>query len=502
MASGIVLALDQGTTGTTVVAVGEDGSVRGKGYREITQHFPRPGWVEHDPEEIWASVQAAAAQALEAAGAKPGDVRAIGITNQRETLVFWDPKTLRPRRTAIVWQDRRTAGDCDRLRAEGHERRIRDLTGLVVDPYFTGTKLAWALRDDPSLRDAAAGTVDSWLIARLSAGRDHVTDPSNASRTLLCELATGAWSEELAGLLGVPLGILPEIRPSSGEVSRTDPDSFLGIEAPVSGVAGDQQAALFGQACLEPGQAKNTYGTGSFLLLQTGPTQVPSRTGMLTTIAWGRDHSLTYALEGAIFITGATLQWLRDGLGLIRQAAEAGPLAESVPDAGGVFLVPAFTGLGAPHWDPYARGAILGLTRGSSRAHLVRAAVEAMAYQTRDVVDAMDQDAPQPLRELRVDGGASVMDVLCQFQADLLQLPVRRPAQTETTSLGAAFLAGRGAGVWTSDEELARLWKLEREFEPGRSRDEADSLQSEWRRAVKRSLRWAELEDGRHTVEP
>lgn len=505
MPSGVVLALDQGTTGTTVAAVGEDGAIRGKGYREISQRFPRPGWVEHDPDEIWASVEAATADALEAARVGPADVRAIGITNQRETLVFWDRKTLRPRRTAIVWQDRRTAEACDRLRADGHERRIRELTGLVIDPYFTGTKLAWALRDDPTLRDAAAGTVDSWLIARLSGGRDHATDPSNASRTLLCDLATGAWSEELAGLLGVPLDVLPEIRASSGEVSRSDPDRFLGIAAPVSGVAGDQQAALFGQACLEAGQAKNTYGTGSFLLLQTGPSRVPSRTGMLTTIAWGRGHGLTYALEGAIFVTGASLQWLRDGLGLIGQAAEAGPLAESVSDAGGVFLVPAFTGLGAPHWDPYARGAIVGLTRGSSRAHLVRAAVEAMAYQTRDVVEAMNRDAPEPLRELRVDGGASVMDVLCQFQADLLQLPVRRPAQTETTSLGAAFLAGRGAGVWGSDEELARLWKLERQFEPARSRDEADSLQSEWRRAVQRSLLWAQPQEGRgprHTVDP
>jgi glycerol kinase len=389
-----------------------------------------------------------------------------------------------------VWQDRRTADECTRLREAGHEKRVRDITGLVLDPYFTATKLAWAMKHVDGAADAAVGTVDSWLIARLSAGKDHLTDASNASRTLLFDIGRGVWSEEMADLFGVSTANLPEVVDSSGQVSLSDKQSFLGIAAPIAGIAGDQQAALFGQACTTDGMAKNTYGTGSFVLMQTGISRVTSSTGMLTTVAWRRAGALSYALEGAIFITGATLQWLRDGLGIISSAAEAGPLAASVPDSGGVFLVPAFVGLGAPHWDPYARGAILGLTRGSDRAHLVRAAVESMAYQTRDVVEAMERDAGRKLKELRVDGGASAMDVLCQFQADLLGIPVRRPRQTETTALGAAFLAGLGAGVW-SDSDLAGLWKLDREFEPRMSRDEADELQTRWRKAVERSRAWA-----------
>jgi glycerol kinase len=488
---GVVLALDQGTSGTTVVVVDTDGEIKGKGYREITQHYPRPGWVEHDPEEIWQSVLAAAKDAIDNAGARPEDVRAVGITNQRETLVLWERKTLRPIHNAIVWQDRRTADVCQELKAGGLEDKVRDTTGLVIDPYFTATKLAWALKNVPGAAAAAAGTVDSWLVARLSSGRDHATDASNASRTLLFDIRNGCWSAEMAELFSVSLDVLPEIRPSSGEISRTDPAAFLGVHAPISGIAGDQQAALFGQACLLPGMAKNTYGTGSFVLAQTGSEPTASRTGMLTTVAWLRDGGLSYALEGAIFITGAALQWLRDGLGLIRQAAEAGPLAASVPDAGGVYLVPAFVGLGAPYWDAYARGTIVGLTRGSGRAHLVRAAVEAMAYQTRDVIEAMEGDLGAPLKELRVDGGAAVMDVLCQFQADLLGIPVRRPKQTETTALGAAFLAGLGASLWSSDEDVERLWQLERSFEPTISKDQADSLQAAWRRAVDRSRGWA-----------
>ena len=486
---GIVLALDEGTTGATALAVGLDGDVRGKGYREITQHYPRPGWVEHDAEEIWAAVQATAAQALEAAGAKPADVRAIGITNQRETLVLWDRRTLKPVSRAIVWQDRRTTAECARLRDEGHEERVREVTGLVLDPYFTATKAGWAMKHVGAAAGAAMGTVDSWLVARLSAGRDHVTDASNASRTLLFDINEGKWSEEMAQLFGVPLDHLPEVRDSSGEVSRSTPDAFGGIAAPVCGIAGDQQAALFGQACTQVGMAKNTYGTGSFVLLQTGGDRVASRSGMLTTVAWRRGGRLSYALEGAIFVTGAALQWLRDGLGIIKTAAEAGPLAASVPDSGGVYLVPAFVGLGAPHWDPYARGTILGLTRGSGRAQLVRAAVEAMAYQTRDVVEAMERDSGTRFSELRVDGGAVVMDVLCQFQADLLGIPVRRPRRTETTALGAAYLAGLGAGIW-SDSDLADLWQLDREFTPAMSRDEADTLQDRWRQAVERSRGW------------
>ena len=490
MADGrVVLSLDEGTTGATSVAVGVDGMVRGKGYAEITQHFPQPGWVEHDADEIWAAVLESARQALAAAGAEPRDVVAIGITNQRETLVVWDRRTLKPLTRAIVWQDRRTAAECVRLRGAGHEERVREVTGLVIDPYFTATKLAWVMRNVPGARDAAVGTVDSWLVARLSAGRDHLTDASNASRTLLFDIGRGVWSEDMADLFGVSLANLPEVRDSSGEISRSEPESFGGIDAPITGIAGDQQAALFGQACTAVGMAKNTYGTGSFVLVQTGADRVPSKSGMLTTVAWRRAGRLSYALEGAIFITGAALQWLRDGLGIIGSAAEAGPLAASVPDAGGVFMVPAFVGLGAPYWDPFARGTIVGLTRGSGRAQLVRAAVEAMAYQTNDVVKAMEGDTSRPFKELRVDGGASVMDALCQFQSDLLGIPVRRPAQTETTALGAAFLAGLGAGLW-SDSDLNGLWKLDREFEPAISRDQAETLQAQWRRAVERSRRW------------
>ncbi len=487
---GVVLSLDEGTTGATAVVVGLDGEVRAKGYREIAQHYPQPGWVEHDPLEIWSAVKFSAKEALQAAGVSAADVRAVGITNQRETLVVWDRRTLEPLAPAIVWQDRRTAAVCDELRAAGHEQRVREVTGLVIDPYFTATKLAWALEHVDGAANAAVGTVDSWLVARLSAGRDHVTDASNASRTLLFDIGQGAWSPEMADLFGVSLANLPRVVDSSGEISMTDPDVFGGVAAPITGIAGDQQAALFGQACTTPGMAKNTYGTGSFVLTQTGPARVASSSGMLTTVAWRRAGRLSYALEGAIFITGAALQWLRDGLGIIGSAAEAGPIASSVPDSGGVFMVPAFVGLGAPHWDPYARGTIVGLTRGSGRVQLVRAAVESMAYQTRDVVEAMEIDLGSPMRELRVDGGAAVMDVLCQFQADLLGIPVRRPRHTETTALGAAFLAGLGAGLWT-DADLAGLWKLDREFEPAMSRDQAGSLQSQWREAVKRSRGWS-----------
>jgi glycerol kinase len=448
---GVVLSLDEGTTGATVAVVGMDGVVRAKGYREITQHYPQPGWVEHDPLEIWSAVQLAAQDSLHAAGARPGDVRAVGITNQRETLVAWDRGTLKPLGPAIVWQDRRTAAVCDALREAGHEQRVREVTGLVLDPYFTATKLAWVLKHVDGATNAAVGTVDSWLVARLSAGRDHVTDASNASRTSLFDIGKGEWSQEMATLFSVTTANLPRVVDSSGAISTTD---------------------------------------GSFVLMQTGPDRVASKTGMLTTVAWQRSGRLSYALEGAIFITGAALQWLRDGLGIIASASDAGPIAASVPDSGGVFLVPAFVGLGAPHWDAYARGTIVGLTRGSGRAELVRAAVEAMAYQTRDVVEAMESDVGTGLSELRVDGGAAVMDVLCQFQADLLGIPVRRPRQTETTALGAAFLAGLGAGLWT-DADLDGLWKLDKQFEPRMSRDQADSLQARWRDAVERSRGWA-----------
>ena len=433
-------------------------------------------------------MQASAREALRAAGVTARHVRAIGITNQRETLVLWDRRTLEPIAPAIVWQDRRTADDCRRLREAGYEQRVQETTGLVLDPYFTATKLAWATKHVEGASNAAAGTIDSWLITRLSSGRDHVTDASNASRTLLFDIGRGAWSEEMAELFDVPLTNLPQVVDSSGDISMADPASF-GVGAPITGIAGDQQAALFGQACTSDGMAKNTYGTGSFVLMHTGGRRVASGSGILTTVAWRRGGRLSYALEGAIFATGAALQWLRDGLGIIANASEAGPLASSVPDTGGVFLVPAFVGLGAPHWDPYARGTIVGLTRGTGRAHIVRAAVESMAFQTRDVVEAMESDTGERLKELRVDGGAAVMDVLCQLQADLLGIPVRRPRHTETTALGAAFLAGLGAGLW-DEADLANLWKLDREFEPRMSRDQADSMQSSWRRAVERSRSW------------
>ena len=490
MAEGCILAIDQGTTGTTVLAVGEGGAVRGRGYAEVTQHYPRPGWVEHDPVQLWDTVLAASQAALDSARVLPGSVRAVGITNQRETVVLWDRSSLRPLCNAIVWQDRRTSAACDQLRKAGHEAELRRLTGLVIDPYFSATKLRWCLDNVPRARAAAAGTVDSWIIANLTGGA-HLTDASNASRTQLLDIGSGTWSSHLAELFGVPTAVLPEVVASSGVIAETDPGRFLGIRAPIAGVAGDQQAALFGQACLARGMAKNTYGTGSFVLLQAGEKRIESATGMLTTIAWLRDGTLNYALEGAIFVTGATLQWLRDGLGIIASASEAGPLAESITGTGGVYLVPAFTGLGAPYWDPYARGTLVGLTRGSGRAEIVRAAVEAMAYQTCDVVEAMATDCGAPFSELRVDGGASVMNFLCQFQADLLGIPVRRPRTTETTGLGAAFLAGRGAGVWGSDADLAGVWQLDREFLPDISRDEAATLQAGWRRAVERSRGWA-----------
>ena len=486
-----MLAVDQGTSGSTVLAVGMDGIPRGRGYREITQHYPQPGWVEHDAQEIWTGVQAAAADALADASVTASAVRAVGVTNQRETLVLWHRKRLDPICPAIVWQDRRTAGECDRLRRLGAEDRVRAITGLVIDPYFSATKLAWAMANVSGAAAAAAGTVDSWLIARMTGGREHCTDASNASRTLLFDIGRGAWSAEMGELFGVPLDGLPEVVPSSGKVGQTDPAAFLGIDAPITGIAGDQQAALFGQGCLRPGLAKNTYGTGSFVLMNTGDQRIESHSRMLTTVAWLRQGALSYALEGAIFVTGATLQWLRDGIQLIADVREAGPLAESVPDTGGVYLVPAFTGLAAPYWDAHARGAIVGLTRGTSRAHLVRAAVEAMAHQTVDVVEGMVGDAGTAVAELRVDGGASVMDFLCQFQADLLGVPVLRPQHTEPTALGAAFLAGRGADLWTSDEELSGLWRLDRRFEPAMSRAEAVERQGTWRKAVERSRDWA-----------
>ena len=484
------MAIDAGTTGVRAFAVDEQGQPVGWSYREFPQHFPQPGWVEHDADDIWHAVEATLAE-LRATLDRP--IAAIGITDQRETVVVWDKRTGRPLHRAIVWQDRRTAPRCDDLRDAGHLDLVRSTTGLVLDPYFSGTKLEWLLGEggvDGTNPDLAFGTVDSWVLWNLTGGAVHATDPSNASRTLLYDITKLQWSDELCDLLHVPTTCLPEVRPSSGRFGVTAD----GI--PVSGIAGDQQSALFGQACFETGMTKNTYGTGSFVLMNVGPDCPPPCEGLLTTVGWVlADGTTAYALEGAIFVTGAAIQWMRDGLGLIEEAAEIGPLAATVTDTEGVYLVPAFTGLGSPYWDPYARGTLLGLTRGVGRAHLARAVVEAMAYQTRDVVDAMCQASGRDVALLRADGGASVMDVLLQLQADQLQVPVARPKIQETTALGAAYLAGLAEGVWSSLDEIAGQWALDVQFEPKASAGAADQRYAGWQRAVERSRGWATTPD-------
>ena len=495
--SGLVLSVDEGTTGISVMVFDHDARVRGRAYAELSQYYPQPGWVEHDPEEIWSLTASLAGAALDDAGARPGDLAGVGITNQRETAVLWERATGRPVAPAIVWQCRRSAAICERLRSEGLEEELGRRTGLVLDPYFSASKIVWYLDNLPGVRERAEagelafGTVDSWLIWKLTGGVAHVTEPSNASRTMLYSLDDRAWDGWILDRLDIPESLLPEVRPSSGTFGTTGGDFLGGHPVPICGVAGDQQAALFGQACFEPGMAKNTYGTGSFVLMNTGE-RVASEHGLLASAAWDLGDGPRYVLEGSIFVTGAALQWLRDGLGIIGAAEEAGPLAESVPDTAGSYLVPAFTGLGAPVWDPYARGAYVGITRGTNRAHLTRAAVEAMAYQTRDVVEAMAADSGTGLAELRVDGGASVMDFLCQFQADQLGVVVRRPAMAETTALGAAYMAGLAAGVWDSPADISERWSVDAEFEPRMSRDEADSLYEGWKKALERSRGWAE----------
>lgn len=494
-----VLAIDEGTTGVTALIVADDASVLAKGYEEFPQHFPRPGWVEHQPEEIWQATLSACQQAIDAAD--DVEVVAVGITDQRETAVLWDAGTLASPRRAVVWQDRRSSALCELLREAGHEARVAELTGLRIDPYFTATKLAWLRENDErswaGVRDGSVvvGTVDSYLVARLTGGARHVTDASNASRTLLFDITAGTWSDELCELFGVPATALPEVVPSWGEVARTDPQAFLGLDVPISGIAGDQQAALFGQACYAVGDAKCTYGTGSFVLVNTGSEVVRPETsgggpaGLLSTVAWmAPDGTLTYAQEGSIFVTGAAIQWLRDGLQVLGSAAESEAVARTVPDTGGVVFVPALTGLGAPDWDPQARGTIVGITRGTTRAHLVRATLEAIAYEVRDVVGTIEGDVPV----LRVDGGASDNDFLMQTQADQLGVAVERPEVLETTGMGAAFLAGLGTGLWSSQEELAATWRLERRFSPG-ARDENGYRR--WRAAVARSKGWAALVD-------
>lgn len=487
-----VIAIDAGTTGVRSRAVFVDDRPAVASYREFTQHYPQPGWVEHDADEIWEAVVATLDEVIDRVGRE--HVAAIGITNQRETVVAWDRSTGRPFGTAIVWQDRRTAERCDELAEAGHLDLVRRRTGLVLDPYFSGTKFEWLLREReiPTGPTLALGTIDSWLIWNLTGGEAHVTDVTNASRTMLYDIVDRRWSEELCELLHVPMTALPEVRPSSGRFGVTAEGRGVPPGIPVSGVAGDQQAALFGQACFEPGMAKNTYGTGSFVLLNVGPECPPPTEGMLTTIAWElSDGTVAYALEGAIFVTGAAIQWLRDGINIIDHAAEVGPLAESVPDTGGVFVVPAFAGLGSPWWDPYARGTIVGITRGTTRAHLARAVIESMTYQTRDVVDAMVAASGTEIRDLRVDGGASVMDVMLQLQADQLGVTVRRPADQETTALGAAFLAGLAEGVWPDLDAIESTWQLDATFEPEPDRTFTDLAHAQWLRAVERSRGWA-----------
>ncbi|MET0143499.1 MAG: glycerol kinase GlpK [Ilumatobacteraceae bacterium] len=487
-----LLAIDAGTTGIRTRAVHVDGTPSVSSYRELTQHFPRPGWVEHDADEIWAATRQTLNDVVDQVGA--ADVVAIGITNQRETVVAWDRSTGQPYGRAIVWQDRRTAARCDELAAiDGVLDLVRARTGLVLDPYFSGTKFEWLVRDGhvPVSADLALGTVDAWLIWNLTGGEVLATDASNASRTMLLDITTLRWDDELCDLLHVPIDHLPSVVPSSGRIGVTSTRHGVPGGLPISGVAGDQQAALFGQACFEPGTAKNTYGTGSFVLLNVGPDCPPPTDGMLTTVAWTlADAGVTYALEGAIFSTGSAVQWLRDGLGLISDAAEIGPLAFGVDDSGGVVVVPAFTGLGSPWWDPYARGTIVGITRGTTRGHLARAVVEAMAFQTRDAVEAMARAAGRPPTELRVDGGASVMDEMLQFQADQLGVPVRRPTERETTALGAAFLAALGEGVAPDLATLAQHWRLDASFEPTADRGAADAAHATWLRAVERSRAW------------
>jgi glycerol kinase len=492
-----ILALDQGTTSSRSLLFDVTGRIVALAQREFTQHFPRPGWVEHDATEIWDTQRATVLEALAKAGIAPRDIAAVGITNQRETAVLWDRASGEPVAPAIVWQDRRTAEACERLRAAGHEPEVARRTGLLFDPYFSGTKLAWLLDHVPHARqraergELAFGTIDSWLLYKLSTHRRHVTDATNASRTLLYNLGTGDWDDELLALLNVPRACLPEIVDSCLERRSAIEIELDGVKLPVTGIAGDQQAALFGQGCFAPGMAKNTYGTGCFALSHTGGRPQFSRHRLLTTVAFRRGGDCQFALEGGVFMGGATVQWLRDGLGIIQSSAEVEALASSVPDSGDVYLVPAFVGLGAPHWDAAARGVIVGLTRGSTRAHVARAAVESIAFQSADLIEAMQRDCGGPLAELRVDGGAARNDLLMQFQADLLGVPVLRPVNTETTAFGAAAIAGLGAGLWRSQEELASLWQLDKRFEPKMPSDDVARRRDRWREAVERSRGWA-----------
>lgn len=499
MAEKYVLSIDQGTTGTTVLIFDRDGFVRGRAYSEFTQYFPKPGWVEHDATEIWNVSIAVIQQSLASSNFGIGDIDAIGITNQRETVVLWDRTTGTPIHRAIVWQDRRTAGFCDELRSRGLEKTFRKKTGLVIDPYFSASKVKWLLDNIPGLRkraedgNIAFGTIDSWLVWKLTGGKAHVTDFSNASRTQLFNINELVWDSELLELFDIPDPILPKVVPSSRICGYTDENALPGAkQIPISGIAGDQQAALFGQACHGEGLAKNTYGTGSFVLMNTGFKAIQSNEKLLTTIAWGiGDEPVEYSLEGAIFVTGAGVQWLRDELQIIESATDTEALARSLVDNGGVYFVPALVGLGAPHWDAYARGTLLGVTRGTTRAHIVRATLEAICYQTRDVVEAMRRDLGIPLKELRCDGGASVNSFLMQFQADILGVPVEVPGVPETTALGAAYLAGLATGYWQSREEIDGKWQMARRYTPEMTPETRDRLYAKWNRALGRAMDWA-----------
>jgi len=497
MTATFVLALDQGTTSSRAILFDRQGNVFGVAQREFEQHYPKAGWVEHDANEIWETQLAVAREVLAKTNTSASSIAAIGITNQRETTVLWDRRSGKPVHRAIVWQDRRTADRCDELRRAGHAPRVESTTGLVLDPYFSGTKLAWLLDHVPSARaladdgHLAFGTIDAWLIWNLTGGRLHATDSSNASRTMLMRLRTGQWDEEMLQLLRIPRSVLPEIRNSSEVLGATEAD-LLGAPIPIAGVAGDQQAALFGQNCVHHGMAKNTYGTGCFMLMHIGDTPTPSKRKLLTSVAWSTQRGIEYALEGSVFIAGAAVQWLRDGLGIIRSSAEVESLAKSVPDNDGVYLVPAFAGLGAPHWDAYARGTIVGITRRTTAGHLARAALEGIAFQVADVLTAMGHDSEIPIRQLRVDGGASANDLLMQFQADVMQVPVVRPRIIETTALGAAYLAGLAVGYWASMEEIESLWQAERIFEPIMRADEAAQRRVRWAKALERSREWEE----------
>ncbi len=493
-----ILAIDQGTTGTTVLVFDRDVAIKGRAYSEFKQYYPQPGWVEHDPEEIWSVTIRVVAEALADARIKASELSAIGITNQRETTVMWERATGVPVHPAIVWQDRRTAGICDELKEQNLESTFRSRTGLVIDAYFSGTKIKWLLDNVPGLRARAErgeicfGTIDSWLVWKLSGGKAHSTDFSNASRTLVYNIYELCWDEALLETLDIPRSVLPEVKPSSHIHADTDPGIFFGASIPIAGIAGDQQAALFGQACYGEGLAKNTYGTGSFLLMNTGREAVPSEEGLLTTIAWKiGDEPVEYALEGSIFVTGAAIQWLRDELKIISSAAETEALAASLDSNDGVYFVPALVGLGAPHWDAYARGTIVGITRGTTRAHIVRAALESMCYQTRDVAEAMERDSKIKLKEIRADGGAVGNNFLMQFQSDILGVSVEVPEITETTALGAAYLAGLATGFWESREEIDSKWRMGRRYTPQMSEELRGRLHRRWLRAVEKAGGWS-----------